>query len=150
MNCSGFSKAKENEIETIVKEATLVKESYSVQRILNLIEQAYSSGAESMVNLKKVHTTAEASRKLQALSQDIFLENHQDYYVKYLTDLIESHKNRDGRLPIAFNEEITAEVYSLFKTIYDAGFINGVEVSKDPEVLTLYFKNKDKIINGEH
>lgn len=147
MNCKGFQNKKEQVIEGIITDSDYNTREYTFDRINALISEAFTAGAESMLSAPKAKTTLEASRKLQALSSDIFLVNHEDEYAKYLYDLIESHTGMDGRLPMAFKEETASEIFTLFKTIYDMGFINGAEVAQDSEVLSLYLKNKEKLLN---
>ena len=149
MKCIGFQNKKEEELEGIVTDAAYSKKEYTFDRINALIQEAFTAGAEAMVSAPKAKTTTEASRKLQALSRDIFLINHRDFYTKYFYDMIDSHTGIDGKLPLAFKEEVSGELYTLLKAVYVSGFINGVEVSLDKLVLSLYLKNKQKLVNGQ-
>ncbi len=122
---------------------------YEKSQISNLAQRAFTDGVMSIMQKKATKNVKEAVAELNEDISDYYLDKNIEMMNEYFMSIIREY-TKNGKLVMGYEESIKNDFKNIIKAVYDMGFISGVDVGQDPNKLSLFIKNREKLEDGKY
>lgn len=139
--------AYKDEAKKIVSERK--DDDFKQAEIINLCQKAFTDGVLSIMQKQTTKNKKEALKELNEDISSYYVEKNFPQINYYFMSLIKEYSKFGGKLVVGYEESITKELQAVTKSIFDMGFVSGVNIAQDPQKLKEYIRHKDKIENDE-